>query len=249
MDMTIVESAMGIIFLALVVLVAILYIKKKYNDKKILNEFFDGISSTLTKTILETLKESKNNQYKSFNEFEEAILGNIYHSTFKYLKSKAEKEFEKDSVMKVVVDNITEDKVKAVVDKIIDSIDGIEILKYNYVEEITPVMEKEDKALQEKFSNQEEYVEDSETVNEEELDHVYTGEEPTEEDLEQLNPQRDEEEEYNEEDSSIEVIKEPQSIITTSTDKNGNTLYYEMIGNKKKRVSKEYAITKLAENQ
>ena len=57
-----------------------------------------------------------------------------------------------------------------------------------------------------------------------------------------INPQREEEEDFNAEDDSMEIVTDKKEIITAKS-KTGHDLYYEVdVDGKKKRVSKEYAL-------
>ena len=64
----------------------------------------------------------------------------------------------------------------------------------------------------------------------------------TEEEIAAINPQREEEEDFDAEDDSMEIVTDKKEIITTKS-KTGQDLYYEVdVDGKKKRVSKEYAL-------
>ena len=137
-----------------------------------------------------------------------------------------EETFTKEQVDKIIAKKIarTEDKLRRKLYK-----------KYGKLEN---VVNAEDKKLADEFSDQTKYVEDGSD------DELPPAKDPeyTEEDLANLNPPSDTEEEYNENDPSMEIVE--GGDIKSIKDKNGNTQYYEVKDGKRRRVSKEYAASK-----
>ena len=106
------------------------------------------------------------------------------------------------------------------------------------IEKCSDSIVEEDKKLEEEYSDKDQYVE---TSNDDELapaeDKAHT-----EEEIAAINPQREEEEDFDAEDDSMEIVTDKKEIITAKS-KTGQDLYYEVdVDGKKKRVSKEYAL-------
>ena len=248
--MSIFELSLSILVVLVCCTLLGVFIYTKTRDKKIITNFLEKFSEDVTKDILSVIKQTDVKEFASFEELEKNVLNKVYDDSFKLLREIASKEVENNSAFAIVIDKLTPELVNKFVDKILIKENAEETLKYNYLTEITPIMEEEDKKLQEEFSDEEKYIEDIESAEIEEEGFV---DEPTEEELQELNPPRegDEEEPLDENDISMEVLDdEPKSEIVTSSDKNGNVLYYEISPNgKKKRVSKEYAISKMVEDE
>jgi hypothetical protein len=106
--------------------------------------------------------------------------------------------------------------------------------------------DKEDEELQEEYSDQTLYVEDS---SEFELPPAEEKEIPPEELAKIIPPVEEEDETLDLEDDSVELIVDKAEIIKT-TDKNGKELYYEIDENgRKNRISKATALQKLGEQE
>ena len=106
------------------------------------------------------------------------------------------------------------------------------------IEEGSDSIVEEDKKLEEEYSDKDQYIE---TSNDDELAPA-EDKAPTEEEIAAINPQREEEEDFNVEDDSMEIVTDKKEIITAKS-KTGQDLYYEVdVDGKKKRVSKEYAL-------
>ena len=106
------------------------------------------------------------------------------------------------------------------------------------IEEGRDSIVEEDKKLEEEYSDKDQYIE---TSNDDELapaeDKAHT-----EEEIAAINPQREEEEDFDAEDDSMEIVTDKKEIISAKS-KTGQDLYYEVdVDGKKKRVSKEYAL-------
>ena len=106
------------------------------------------------------------------------------------------------------------------------------------IEECSDSIVEEDKKLEEEYSDKDQYIE---TSNDDELAPA-EDKSHTEEEIAAINPQREEEEDFNVEDDSMEIVTDKKEIITAKS-KTGQDLYYEVdVDGKKKRVSKEYAL-------
>jgi hypothetical protein len=100
---------------------------------------------------------------------------------------------------------------------------------------------KEDEELQEEYSDDEKYFEEFDEDKDSEKLEQYEVCKPTEEELAQLNPQTDDDEEYSDDDNSVEAIED---YIVSKTLANGGVRYYLVSAEsgKKKQVSKDFAL-------
>lgn len=227
--------------IAIVAIVAIalgMYIKTKKDDKEV-EKYLSGLSASILKAIADILAHSSPGDYANLEEFEKAILQKIYDETWEFISGTAEKELADDEIASTLFSLITRERIEAFVKKIIETNDVKTAISNTYADYHikNSTIEADDQAAIEEYSNQDNYIEEStdEDLNPaSEVKH-------TEEEIAALNPQKDEEEPFDPEDDSMEIITDKIEIIST-TDKNGKLRYYEIDANgKKKQVSKAYA--------
>ena len=241
-NLTVLESAVGIILLAVAVIAFVIYSKTKKTNIAEIEKFLVNLSDTIIVGIVDTIKNIDTHDFPTFEEFEKELLEKIYNDCFIYIKTTIEKAFDEngDKFLKYALTYLTYDKVKEFIDSLIEKIDGKSLLQAKYMDDRKDEIENEDKELEAKFSNSDEYVEE---INPEDLESA-TVTIPTEEELAKLNPPKDEDEDYDSDDDSMELLPEPEIVV--EQDKNGKDIYYEIDETgKKKRVSKEYAISKM----
>lgn len=244
MNPGIIGGCLVLIILAITVVVAL----KKSQDKKAVQKFISGLEDKIFEITLETIKDIDPKQFDSFETFSKTVLNNVYIAVWDYVGYTAEEAVEVNQITKAVFKLIDKETVVKFIDALFESKDIYGAVQDTFLSnkiENMPDVEKEDKELQEEYSNQEMYVENSDDFD---LPLVEEKEIPAEE-LEKLNPPQEEEDEnISIEDDSVEIITDKKEIITTKS-KNGQTLYYEIDENgKKTRVSKEYALQHLEEN-
>lgn len=234
---------LGIVILAILVLVVFIEIRR-FSDKKRATEFIEGIGDKILEVILRTINESKPDMFDNLVDFEAFLIEAIYNNVWDFVADKANESEEVDLITKSVFKFIDKESVIRFINRILNKRGLYDTMANKYGSySITNIMEnEEDQKLQEEYSDSENYVEDSSLVKLEDAKVV----EPSEEEKANLNPSKDEEEEFDINDDSMELIVEDEPEIISTKDKNGNTLYYE-IGKdgKKKRVSKEYALANM----
>ncbi len=229
----------GIVILAILIFVVVMELRKSA-DKKEAGKFLEDLGDEIIKIVLDTVNSSEPEEYKTLQEFEEALLENIYSNVWDFVSTKAQDSADTDVITKAIFKCINKDMVVKFITTIVENNDIktkiTDVYGVNAIENST--VEEEDKALETEYADQTQYVEES---NDEDLP-VAEPETHSEEEVAALNPQIDEEEAFDAEDDSMEVVTDKKEIITT-TSKSGQTLYYEIDENgKKTRVSKDYAL-------
>lgn len=229
----------GIAILAILIFVIFMELRKSA-DKKAAGKFLEDLKDQIVNIVLDTINSGDPSKYKTLQEFEEALLENIYSNVWDFVSNKAQESSDTDIITKAIFKCISKDTVIKFIDAIIEKNDIVSLMVNNYgtnaIEQSN--IEEEDKALEAEYSDQTQYIEES---NADDLPAAEP-ESHTEEELSSINPQTDNEELFDVEDDSMEIITDKKEIITT-TSKSGQTLYYEIDENgKKTRVSKEYAL-------
>ena len=243
MDTNLISLLIGCGVIAIIIAILLVSICKHKKSNKIAKSFLEGLSDELLSSIIDVIKKVPAKEYKTYDEFELAILTNIYEDTWEYTKNKLEAELGAENITAKIVKSIDQDKLIKFIDGLIEkeNINTLIMNTYGSFKIENDDSEKQDKELEEKYSDESQYVETLDT------DSLPSSEEEvhTEEEINNLNPQRDEEEKFDIEDDSMEVVVDKPEIIS-KLDKNGNTLYYEVSSDgKKKRVTKEYALANM----
>ena len=216
-----------LIGLGVIVVIGILFVIyriRKTGDKQEAEDFLQGLSEELKNLILKvirtfTLDDLINLDKNSIATIENNILKAIYETCWNYINNVVENNKDQDFFTQAVL-ALLENKefVEEFIRKLIDSecLQSIihakaSILLEKSVEAKMVETEKEDKELQEEFSDQEKYIEE---LKDEDQTHGEEAEEPTEEELTKLNPQVDEPEELDpENDPSVEVVEDEDNDI------------------------------------
>lgn len=238
MNTNLISILVGCGILALVIAVSLIAITKNKKSTEIAKNFIEGLSEDILVKIVEIVKNFDVSKYKTLEEFEVVVLRAIYDTTFKYIKEKLEEALGQDSITVKIANMINEDMIIKFIDGLIEKENVNALIENTYgtykIENDKSI--NEDKAVAEKF-NSDDYIE---TISKEDMPPAEDIE-PTEEQKKNLNPQKDEEEKFDIQDDSMEVVVDKPEIITKK-DKNGIDLYYEVSSDgKKKRVTKEYA--------
>jgi len=233
----------GIIFLAILVFVIIFELRKSSN-KKAVSEFLNGLGEEIYNVVIDTIRNADPSLFKDVEAFEAAIISNIYDNVWDYVEKVAIDSLEVDTITKAVFKCIDKKTIVKFIDAILENKEGYTRIRdaYGAYQLETSNVESEDAKLVEEYADQSQYVEESKNEDLEAATEV----EPTAEELAVLNPPKEEEDDkFNVEDDTMELITDKPEIIT-SYDKNGNALYYEVDANgKKTRVSKAYALSKM----
>lgn len=239
MNQELVTILIGILIAAILVVAGYFSIKKKKQNEEDAEEFLRGLSNEIIGMITIIIGQFDPDIYDSAQDFEIDVLEKIYDITWDYVKNQVSEAYKDNAIVKAVFNILDKEYVLNFVRSIIETNDvKVSIMSaYAYPKISSGIYEEEDKKLSEEYSDQDQYVESSSVEDlEPAKEEVHT-----EEEIAAINPPTDNEEDYNVEDDSMEIITD-KPIIVTATDKNGNTLYYEVDSNgKKKRVGKDYA--------
>ena len=239
MSVNLISIFAGLFILAILIFITLFTIVKSSGSKKKAKEFLMGLYDNLLNLMIDTIAGFDPKNYSSVEEFEATILYTIYDRCWDYVSHELESGFENNEIIKAVFKRIDKDFLIQFIDKIIEEAGISDKIKNKFgcVAISSGEIEKADQEAAEHFADESQYVENSDDVELNPAEPIV----PTEEELAALNPQKDDEEEFNPEDESMEVLDDKPEIISVQ-DKRGRTLYYEVDSSgKKKQVSKAYA--------
>ena len=231
----------GLVVLLIFVFVIVMELRKS-SDKKAAINFLQDLGDEILDVILRTISETSPKDFKSLEDFNNHLVEKIYNQVWDFITEKASSDNVIDKVTKAVFTYVDGDTLVKFINDIMEQ-NGItdkianDFAAYS-IEEHSDSIVEEDKKLEEEYSDKDKYVE---TSNDDELAPA-EDKDPTEEEIAAINPQREEEEDFDAEDDSMEIVTDKKEIITAKS-KTGQDLYYEVdVDGKKKRVSKEYAL-------
>jgi hypothetical protein len=200
----------GIVVLACVAF--IFYIKLKSNKKseenqKLASEFLSGLSDNIESTIVSIINEADIDKYNSLDELEIDILQKIYDETWNYLYVEIIKASKNDIITAAVSKLINKEYLIKFIDNTFKG-NMFENVEAKWIDKFSKNNEQNDQELQNEFSG----TDYNENFDEDDLEPA-SEEEISEEELAKLNPPREDgEEEYNSEDSSMEIVEEDDDI-------------------------------------
>lgn len=212
---TVIGIIIGIITISVLffTIISLLNLNDKKN-KEYINEFISTIKNTILDRIVNLIDEYSediNVEYFYPEDFIMDVLDDIYDNISNFIVDKMENLYNEthDFRLGLVIKFLDKDRPKHMLKYIENILTEFEIQDYidniwrNKAKINNYSSSKEDKKLQEEFSNSD-YMENSEDI---ELPP------PVKEDipetvLKSLNPQKDDEEEYDPSDSSMEIVNE-----------------------------------------
>ena len=239
MSVNLISIFAGLFILAILIFITLFTIVKSSGSKKKAKEFLMGLYDNLLNLMVDTIAGFDPKNYSSVEEFEATILYTIYDRCWDYVSHELESGFENNEIIKAVFKRIDKDFLIQFIDKIIEEAGISDKIKNKFgcVAISSGEIEKADQEAAEHFADESQYIENSDDVKLNPAEPIV----PSEKELAALNPQKDDEEEFNPEDESMEVLDDKPEIISVQ-DKRGRTLYYEVDSSgKKKQVSKAYA--------
>ena len=231
----------GLVVLIIFVFVIVMELRKS-SDKKAAINFLQDLGDEILDVILKTISETSPKDFNSLEDFNNHLVDKIYNQVWDFISEKAAGDNVIDKVTKAVFTYVDGDTLVKFINDIMEQNGIIDKIANDFatysIEESSDSIIEEDKKLEEEYSDKDQYVE---TSNDDELAPA-EDKAPTEEEIAAINPQREEEEDFNVEDDSMEIVTDKKEIITAKS-KTGQDLYYEVdVDGKKKRVSKEYAL-------
>lgn len=217
---TIIYIIGGIIILAFFVVALVVRFKRNPSkfDKEQAQQFIEGLSDSIYERVLFIITSYDFLSYDNLPELEVSILNDLYDGVWEYVEAEIAKASQEDLLTAMAAKVINKEFVDRFVNLVFDEINITSLIEskwtenHNVDEEIESV-ESEDINLQDKFSNQEEYVENSY------VEDLPPASEPTEEELANIIPPVDEVE-YSDDDETVEVIEDTENA-TTYLDKRG----------------------------
>ena len=250
MDTNLITIIGGIIVLAIVVGVTTLMIKKRNNnDTKAAIEFLNGLGNELINIIIKTVKEIDPSEIDSAEEFEIIVLNAVYDKSWDYVQEQINLKLEDDSIIKTIINIVDKNYVIKFIDELCEKAGLTENIQGEYAAYRLSVnnTEEQDEALATEYSDEEKYHTDEVTDEDLEpaVDPVHT-----EEEIAALNPQKDEEEEFDATDESMELLPEDDELgkVIAIKDSIGRWCFYEFDKEgKKNRISKTEALPRLKE--
>ena len=231
----------GLVVLLIFVFVIVMELRKS-SDKKAAINFLQDLGDEILDVILKTISETSPKDFNSLEDFNNHLVDKIYNQVWNFITVKASSDDVIDKVTKAVFTYVDGDTLVKFINDIMEQNGIIDKIANDFaaysIEEGSDSIVEEDKKLEEEYSDEDQYVE---TSNDDELAPA-EDKSHTEEEIAAINPQREEEEDFNVEDDSMEIVTDKKEIITAKS-KTGQDLYYEVdVDGKKKRVSKEYAL-------
>ena len=233
----------GIVILAILIFIIAVELRKSA-DKKNALEFLQGLGDKILEVILDTINSASPEKFHTLVDFQNYLLEQIYNNVWDYLTDKVNSDSTVDSITKIFFKYIDKDTLTKFINEIIEKNNLNEkvtnIFVSNSIESTEKTIVDEDNKLAKEYSDTEKY---NENVSDKDLEPA---EElvPSDDEIAAINPQKDEEEDYNANDVSMELVEDDNSKeILHTVSKSGQDLYYELNNDgKKKRVSKDYAV-------
>lgn len=240
MNKTIFYIVCGLIVILVAILVNVLIRKnkKKYNDSAAM-DFLKGLETVFCEKITAIILGTDLDKYGSLVEAEADIIKQIYDEIWNYVQEQMKIASKTDTLSAIAMKFINKDFVIKFVDTIMD--------KYHFADKLSAEWgDHYSNAIETSGSNTSEYNDENKYYSNEEVSaqDLPPAEniKPTEEDLAKLKPQTEEEDQnYDVDDNSVELVDPDPVTIVVQRDKNGVPLYYKVDEKgKKTRVSKDY---------
>lgn len=226
------DALMSIIssIIVLAIIGTIFYIRLKNSpkeeDKESARKFLEGLKDGLNNLIVGIIRDFKYDDYDNFVDIKNDVLIRINDMCETYIDQKISESNDVLSILalKALKSGMISDFIDEVISNF--NVEGtIEVHATRILQANLDESEKEDKELQEEFKSETDYylekectVDQLEKVSEEEL------KEEEEKHISEIKPPRDDEEEYNPEDPSMEILKEDE------TGDEDNNIYYDSNG-------------------
>ena len=208
-----------------IVFIYFIYKSKNSNSKKA-ETFIDGLYDVLKEEMLSIITNINPQDFTTFDDFRELAVSSIYTKLKEYKLDIVEKE--KDPLLNIAVIKIIENEsfIEKSIEQIINNFnidERLDAIWNKKIEKESDSIKEEDKKLQKDFSDESKYVE---SVDISKLPDANI-EEPTQEELDKLNPQidiSDSDVEYDpENDESVELIEDDTFIDSNGRKRSKST--------------------------
>lgn len=190
-------------------------------DTKLAENFLKELEDTIYNSIVSTIDSFDFSKYTSIPEMEYDVLESIYDKVWEFVEAKLKEASRNDILTIMAIKICNREFVDKFVDSLINKHNCFEPLVNKFqaskIEDATDSIAEEDKKIEAEYSDPNLYVEDSSTIELKPAEE----ETPTEEELKNINPPREEDEEYNKDDISQELLDEdPMDPINKYPNKN-----------------------------
>lgn len=234
----------GVAIVVIAVMLAINYFRKDSKGKEEAEQFLKDLEEQLYLSILEIINKYDLSDFKTLEEFETLVLGDVYKDCWEFIRKKIDEADSKNLITAIAKKFLTKENIDKFIEQVLKDKELentlIDVYGAYTIENISEELIEEDKQLEEEYSDQEKYYEEFDPDKDAKKSDRPIAE-PTEEQLAELNPQTDEDEVYAETDESVEEVAD---YIITKVSANGTKRFYLVNGEtgKKKQVSKDYAM-------
>lgn len=178
------------------------------------NKFLDGLTDTIFTKLLDIIKSFNYDDYDDLVGIEVKIIGEMVDCAKEYIKEELSKSHDMISILAQKI--LTDEFIEKFVNKIIDTInlpETIELQLGDKFEKFNKEIVEEDKKLTEEYSDSKIYFKDEKDISEaKDLSIPNLEELIATNDVEIIQP-REDEEEFNSEDSSMEIIPDSTTYV------------------------------------
>ena len=214
----------GVIVLALIIIAIVIRMKNNPSaaDKEAAKKFLEGLEDTFYKKMLDIITNIDFTKYDSVGTMEANIICDIYDTIWDYIQDKTKDLAREDILTALIVKVLDKEFVNDFIDNLVVKYkinDKLEEAWNNNFKTKSNEAVEEDKILQDKFKDPDQYIEDSTTSDLPPVEKT----EPTAEELSKLNPPKDEEEEYDPKDESMEIVDDDTYIDDKGRKRNKTT--------------------------
>ena len=241
----------------LVAVICFIVTMRRNKGKEQADEFIEGLAEEMVKIAMSIIQGFDPSKYETIEEFETACLSEIYTKMWEFVSTEAREKLEEGSLLRLAFEYINADTVIKILDKLFAETNVFSSVQNRYAEynlenkqEAPTEVYQESEYYEDTESSEEDLANQEETVSvAEAATQTLAAIQDTEPVEQEIIPPREEEEVFNAEDDSMELLPDdnaPESQIIIQTDKNGKERYYEITSDgKKKQVKKEYALSQM----
>lgn len=233
----------GVVIVIIAGIFAFRSFSNRHRAKEEAKEFLASLEDHMYTIFIKIIKEINTDDFNTLEEYEKYTVEKIYDGLWEFIDKKIQESENKDLISVLARKFLTKENVEKYIREYLDRVNTKGNLENTYgvaaIEEKSEEMIEEDKELSKKYSDQSQF---NEEVDKNSYEYEAAKEpEHTEEEKASLNPQKDiDEEDYSDDDSSVELIK---SYVEYRINRAGRPMYYlvDEMG-KKMQISKQRAL-------
>lgn len=207
MNNTLLTTIGGVIILCFIIVAILIRFKtnKASYNKNEVKEFLNGLSNVFYDKVVDIINNIDFSVYGSLEEMETAIISEMYDTIWEFVESKLKELSKTDVVTAIILKTLDKKVVEDFLEEWMNDNEIINKLEARWNDNFKSNVEEtveNDKKLQEEFSGSD-Y---NESFSEEDLAPAAERVEISNEEMASLVPPSDDEEEYNPDDESMEVL-------------------------------------------